>query len=307
MPKKNLPAIAPALAYFACRLFFMALFHPPKPFFLRIGNQLFDLQEPRIMGILNVSDDSFYSGSRALNENELLKKAGKMLSEGACFLDIGAASSRPGAVLQSAVDEWALLGPALKAVKKHFPEAMISADTFRSEIARQAIEEGADIINDISGGLFDENIFQTVAKARKVLILMHIKGTFETMHQPYSYSDIAVEVVSDLKKQIEKARKAGFSDIVADPGFGFSKKGAQNFELLASLANLQHLECPVLAGISRKSMVHKTLNVNPESALNGTTALHMIALQNGARILRVHDVKEAAECITLFKQICLPE
>ncbi len=307
MPKKNLPAIAPALAYFACRLFFMALFHPPKPFFLRIGNQLIDLQEPRIMGVLNVSGDSFYSGSRALNENELLKKAGKMLSEGAGFLDIGAASSRPGAVLPLAEDEWALLVPALKSIKKHFPEAILSADTFRSEIARQAIEEGTDIINDISGGLFDDAMFQTVAKARKAMILMHMKGTFETMHQAYSYTHIAVEVASDLKKQTEKARKAGISDFIVDPGFGFSKKGAQNFELLASLAHLQLLECPVLAGISRKSMIHKTLNVSPEDALNGTTALHMLALQNGARILRVHDVKEAAECITLFKQICLPE
>lgn len=302
-----MPAIGVPLAYFACPLFHMAFFHPPKAFLLRIGNQLLDLQKQRIMGILNLTPDSFFAGSRMQAEKQLLQKAEQMLSEGADFLDLGAASSRPGSALPSAEEEWKRLGPALQSIRHQFPDALISVDTFRSGIASQSIEEGADLINDISGGLFDPNMFAVVARADKPLIMMHIKGSFETMHQPFSYRNIAVEVASDLLKQRELARATGIKDLILDPGFGFSKKGAQNFELLASLPHLQHLDCPLLVGVSRKSMIHKTLNISPEEALNGSTALHMVALQNGAHILRVHDVKEAKECLTLFQQLCLPE
>ncbi len=259
------------------------------------------------MGILNVSPDSFYPGSRVKAEENLISTAEKMLSDGADFLDVGAISSRPGATLHDAKEEWTRLEPAIKLLKSKFPKALLSVDTFRAEIAEKAIEEGADIINDIGGGHFDKKMFSLMEKKDKPLILMHLRGDFESMHQSYSYQNLAVEVAFDLQKQISKAREEGVKDIIVDPGFGFSKRGTQNFELLASLSHLEILDCPLLVGISRKSMVYKTLEINPEEALNGTTALHMVALQKGAHILRVHDVKEARQCLTLFEKLCLQE
>jgi dihydropteroate synthase len=259
------------------------------------------------MGILNLSPDSFYEKSRMVNETLLIKKAESMLADGANFLDLGAVSSRPGAKPLSQKEEWARLGPALQKLRKNFPDAILSVDTYSAAIAEKAINEGADIINDISGGNFDSAMFETVAKMDKPLIIMHIKGDFTSMHQPWEYDNIAVEVCLDIQKKIRLARQAGIKDIIADPGFGFSKKGKQNFELLARLAHLQSMEVPILVGISRKSMIYKTLEIDPEEALNGTTALHMAALMGGASILRVHDVKETRQTVRLFENLCSQE
>jgi dihydropteroate synthase len=281
---------------------------PPKTSFsIKIGRGLCQFSGPAIMGILNLSPDSFYEKSRMVNETLLIKKAESMLADGANFLDLGAVSSRPGAKPLSQKEEWARLGPALQKLRKNFPDAILSVDTYSAAIAEKAINEGADIINDISGGNFDSAMFETVAKMDKPLIIMHIKGDFTSMHQPWEYDNIAVEVCLDIQKKIRLARQAGIKDIIADPGFGFSKKGKQNFELLARLAHLQSMEVPILVGISRKSMIYKTLEIDPEEALNGTTALHMAALMGGASILRVHDVKETRQTVRLFENLCSQE
>ena len=259
------------------------------------------------MGILNATPDSFFAGSRAMILEIALEKTGKMVNEGADILDVGGYSTRPGATDIPLSEELERVLPIIEAIKMQFPEVLISIDTFRSEVAIAAVKAGANLVNDISGGQADEAIFETVANLKVPYVLMHIRKGLSEMHKSYDYVDVALEVTKELQVRIDRARKAGIVDILADPGFGFSKAGSQNFELLAQLNVLEMLDVPIVAGISRKSMIHKTLNVNPEEALNGTTALHMAALIKGASILRVHDVKEARQTIQLFEKLCLPE
>lgn len=258
------------------------------------------------MGILNATPDSFFSANRALQKEAALAKATQMVSEGVDILDIGGYSTRPGASEVLVNEELDRVIPLIEAIREQFPALVISIDTFRSEVASGAVKSGANLVNDISGGLADEAMFETVARLKVPYILMHIRGGLSKMHQSSDYEDIALDVTKELQSRITKARKGGVVDIVADPGFGFSKIGEQNFELLTRMDVLQILDVPVLAGISRKSMIYKTLNITPEEALNGTTALHMAALMKGTNILRVHDVKEARQTIQLFEKLCLP-
>jgi len=256
------------------------------------------------MGILNVTPDSFFDGGRYSGKDMALQQAEKMLAEGASILDVGGASSRPGAAEVSEKEEIERVIPVIEVIKSHFSEAIISIDTWRASVAKAAIEAGASMVNDISGGQFDGKMFETVATLGTPYILMHIQGTPSTMQQNPHYEDVVTEVLDFFIKKIEKLRALGVKDIVLDPGFGFGKTVEHNYQLLKNLhvfGNVTGL--PVLAGISRKSMICKVLKVNPEHALNGTTALHMVALQQGAKILRAHDVKEATEVIRLWEQL----
>lgn len=258
------------------------------------------------MGILNLSQDSFYSGSRIPDSTQLMQTAGKMLENGATILDLGGMSSRPGATELTTDEEIKHLIPAIKNIRKEFPEAVLSIDTYRYEVAGAVLSEGADLINDIKGGS-DPALLQLLAEQTVPYILMHSRGSFSSMHKTQSYSHLVTDVLTELQNAIKSAQEAGVRDVIADPGFGFSKNVDQNFELFASLEEFSMLDCPLLVGISRKSMIYKTLECSAEEALNGTTALHMAALQKGAHILRVHDVKEAVQTITLFEKLCLPE
>jgi dihydropteroate synthase len=283
-------------------------FQLPAPFYFRAGNKFLDLSRPAIMGILNLSADSFYSGSRFEAEGNLLASASAMLEEGASILDLGALSSRPGSAEITEEAEIRLLIPGLKLLRKAFPEAILSADVFRPAVASAALAEGADIINNIQGIHASDQLLKTVAAFRAGYILMHSRGIFAEMHQANAYTHLVNEIASDMAIAIDRAHQAGVTDVVADPGFGFSKNATQNFTLFRELHYLQNLlGCPVLAGVSRKSMIYRTLNGSPEEALNGTTALHMAALVQGVHILRVHDVKPARECIQLFEKLCLQE
>ena len=256
------------------------------------------------MGVLNLSPDSFFEGSRvAANENSWLHEAEKKIREEADFLDLGGYSSRPGAVHLSVAEEIARVLPALRAIKKHFPDTLISIDTFRSEVADAAVAEGADLINDISAGNLDPNMLPLVARLGVPYIAMHLKGTPQTMQSQADYQQLLPEILSYFSAKIEQFRKLGIKDVIIDPGFGFAKTREQNFELLRNLKSFRQLGLPVLAGLSRKSMIYKTLEISAEEALNGTTALNMFALMQGANILRVHDVKEAKETIQLFEQL----
>lgn len=268
---------------------------------INVGGKLLDLTQPKVMGIVNLTPDSFYTGSRFTTETEVVTQAQKMLLEGANILDLGAYSTRPGASDVSAEEEAKRLLPAIKAIKSNFPNAIISVDTFRANIARLAIEAGADMINDVSGGEFDAKMFTTVAELQVPYILMHNRGTLQTMHQLNNYGNLMADIILYFTSKISQLRTLGVNDIVLDPGFGFAKDVAQNFELLNCFKQLEILELPVLAGLSRKSMIWKSLNIDPNNALNGTSILNTIALQNGAKILRVHDVKEAVECIKLME------
>lgn len=260
-----------------------------------------DLSKPRVMGILNITPDSFFKGSRVLPEN-VLDVAESMLKEGADFLDVGGYSSRPGAVDISVDEELKRVVPVVHALKKIFPDTAISIDTFRSEVAHQAIEAGADLVNDIAAGLLDKEMFSVVGKAGVPYIMMHMRGTPQTMRAQTDYQNLLKEIVDYFHERVYLARQSGVKDIIIDPGFGFAKTVQQNFQLLHQLEHLEILELPILAGISRKSMIWNTLGIEPDEALNGTTALHMMALMNGASILRVHDVKSAIECIKLYQQ-----
>lgn len=264
--------------------------------------QLLDLSRPVVMGILNVTPDSFFDGARYSGKGAALKQVEKMLSEGAAILDVGGASSRPGAAEVSEKEELGRVVPAIEDIKSHFPEVVISIDTWRAKVARAAIEAGASIVNDISGGQFDEKIFEEVAALGTPYILMHMQGTPAAMQQNPHYDDVVTEVLDFFIQKIEKLRALGVKDIVLDPGFGFGKTVEHNYQLLKNLHVFRNVTgLPVLAGISRKSMICKVLKVNPEHALNGTTALHMVALQQGAKILRAHDVREAMEVIKLWE------
>lgn len=252
------------------------------------------------MGILNVGMDSFYDGGRYNERDQALSQTEKMLSEGAFFIDVGAASSKPGSPLLNAEEEKKILLPILEALCTTFPKAHFSIDTYNSGIAREALQMGASMINDISAGSIDKAMFQTVAAFQVPYVLMHMQGTPETMQQQPEYQNVVKEIKLNLIQQIQQASSQGIKDIIVDPGFGFGKTVAQNFELLQELHSLTDLDCPLLIGVSRKSMIYKVLNSTPQDALNGTTALHAWALERGAHILRVHDVKEAKECIDLW-------
>ncbi len=270
---------------------------------INVGGKLLDLTQPKVMGIVNLTPDSFYSGSRFTSETEVVNQAQKMLLEGAHILDLGAYSTRPGASNVSAEEEAKRLLPAIKAIKSNFPDVILSVDTFRANIARLTIEAGADMINDVSGGEYDAQMFATIADLQVPYILMHNRGTAQTMHQLNHYNNLMGDIILYFSAKINNLRALGVHDIVLDPGFGFAKNVAQNFELLNCFKQLEILELPVLAGLSRKSMIWKSLNIKPDDALNGTSVLNTVALQNGAKILRVHDVKEAVECVKLVSML----
>lgn len=270
---------------------------------LQSKGNLLDLSHPIVMGIINTTPDSFYAQSRKQSEKDILLQAEKMLNEGAKILDIGAYSTRPGAALVSEAEEKARLIPMIDAFSKHFPDVWLSIDTYRHTVAKAAADAGIHIVNDISGGLFDDKMIGTVASLNLPYIAMHLKGTPQTMHEKPEYTNVVSEVMESLQKIVGQCNDAGIKDLILDPGFGFSKNADHNFELLNNMAQLRLLKKPILAGISRKSMITKTLGIESADALNGTTALNMVALQQGASILRVHDVKEAMETIRLFEKL----
>jgi len=265
--------------------------------------KLIDVTTPKVMGILNLTPDSFYDGGKYNNESEIVSQVETMLKNGATFIDIGAYSSRPNATHISEAEELQRLLPIITLLIGKFPEIIISIDTFRSEVAKQAIQAGAALINDISAGKLDKDMLQTVANLKVPYIMMHMKGTPQNMKENANYKDIMKELLFYFSERINEAKKLGIKDIIVDPGFGFAKNTAQNFEVLKHLELLKILELPILAGVSRKSMIYKTLENTAQEALNGTTVLNTIALQKGATILRVHDVKEATETIKLTDQL----
>jgi dihydropteroate synthase len=269
---------------------------------LHVQGRIINLSTPAVMGIINITPDSFYEGSRAQFVNEILTKAETMLRDGATFIDIGGYSSRPGATDISIEVEWQRVQPAISSIRKEFPQAIISIDTFRSGIARNAVNEGCDIVNDISAGQLDTKMFTTVAELNVPYIAMHMRGTPQTMSQLTDYENLIKEIIDYFHSIISQLHSLKVKDIVIDPGFGFAKTVAQNFELLDNLQQLQVLGKPMLVGLSRKSMIWRTLKTTPEQSLNGTTALNTIALLKGASILRVHDVKETMEVINLLNQ-----
>jgi dihydropteroate synthase len=266
---------------------------------LNVGGKILDLSTPKVMGILNITPDSFFEGSRVQSQKDILHQAEKMILEGADILDLGAYSSRPGATDISVEEERERLIPALQVLVKHFPDVVFSIDTFRASIAKDAIENGAHIINDISGGNLDADMYKTVGELGVPYILMHMRGTPQNMKDLTVYEDLLTEMNIYFSEKIMQLKLAGVKDIIIDPGFGFAKNSAQNYSLLKNLTDLRMLGFPVLAGLSRKGMIYKNLEIDVKDALNGTSVLNTIALLNGASILRVHDVKEAKEVIKL--------
>ena len=264
---------------------------------------LIDLGKPRIMGILNITPDSFYDGGKYMDEKSILLQVEQMLKEGATFIDVGAYSSRPGAENISEEDEINRIEPVVKLLLREFPGIFLSIDTFRSHVARRCLDAGAAMINDISGGNLDPLMMQTVARYQAPYVLMHMRGTPQNMNQLTDYEDLITDIRQDLSEKIARGRQLKINDLIIDPGFGFSKSRSQNFLLLKHMELFLTFEVPVLVGLSRKSMIYKTLDIEVKNALNGTTALHMVALVKGANILRVHDVKEAVECVRLFEEI----
>ena len=266
---------------------------------LNCKGRLWVLDKPVVMGILNITPDSFYSGSR-IKHDEVLQKAGQMINEGATILDIGGQSTRPGSDRLSPDEELERVLPAIEAIKKEFPAAFLSIDTYQAKVAKETVSAGIDMVNDISAGELDEAMLSTVASLKVPFIAMHMQGTPDTMQQNPTYENITREVVDYFIQKTAVCKAAGIVDLILDPGFGFGKTITHNFQLLKTMEALQIFHLPILAGLSRKSTIWKTLQVTPEEALNGTTVLNTIALSKGATILRVHDVKEAKEAITLF-------
>ena len=266
---------------------------------LNIKGSLLDLSSPKIMGILNVTPDSFYDGGVYSNENEILKQAEKMILDGVDIIDIGGYSSKPGAKTITIREEEKRVLPIIKLIYKTFKKTIISVDTFRSEIAEKSINAGASIINDISGGDFDNNIYKIAERYKAPYIMMHMKGNPSNMQINPTYQNINYEIIKDLSKKIDFAQKKGVCDIIIDPGFGFGKTIEHNYQILNNLKLYKVLHKPILIGVSRKSMIYKLLKTDPSKALNGTTTLNTVALINGANILRVHDVKQANEVIKL--------
>ena len=267
------------------------------------GN-LLDLSVPKIAGILNVTPDSFYDGGNFLSEDTVIKRIEVLIREEADFIDIGAFSSRPGAELISEETEKKRLQFALEIIRKQYPDVILSVDTYRSEIAKFVVENfNVSIINDISGGNFDDNMFETIAKLQVPYICMHMQGTPEKMQNNPKYIDVVKELLKYFSEKIEHAKKVGINDFIADPGFGFGKTTEHNYQILKKLELFQMLERPVLVGLSRKSMIYKLNNETPQEALAGTVALNMVALQKGANIIRVHDVKEAKQLINVYLKL----
>lgn len=261
------------------------------------------MDTPLVMGILNVTPDSFYTGSRFQESDELLRQAEKMLAEGAAILDIGGMSSRPGATVISVSEELKRVLPAIEIILKNFPDAILSIDTVQAEVARESVAAGVAIVNDIAAGRLDEKMYQTIAALKVPYVLMHMQGTPQTMQQNPVYEDVVQEVLDFFIAEVGKLRLLDVKDIILDVGFGFGKTLQHNYQLLQHLHVFQILELPILTGISRKSMVYKPFNGSAKEALNGTSALHMVALQQGSSILRVHDVKEAVQVIQIWKEL----
>lgn len=265
--------------------------------------KLINLSTPHVMGILNSTPDSFFDGGKYTTETAILSQTEKMLKEGATFIDVGGYSSRPGASSISEEQELQRVIPVIERLVKEFPTILISVDTFRSKVAKQAVNCGAVIVNDISGGKMDANMFDIVAKLQVPYIVMHMRGTPKNMQQNPTYENVTQSLISFFAEQISKLRQLKLNDIIIDVGFGFGKTITHNFELLKNLALFKNLDVPILAGISRKSMLYKTLDILPQEALNGTTVANTIALLNGANIIRVHDVKEAVQTIKIVEQL----
>ena len=274
--------------------------HFPKIRHLRVGDKLLDLSVPKIMGIVNLTPDSFYGPSRVIEEKKILQVIEKMLSDGADIIDIGGYSTRPGASVVSEEEELERVIPAVELIKRNFPDIILSVDTFRSRIVEQAIENGADIINDISGWQFDPLLLDVIAKHKVPYILMHVEGTSETMHQTKTRDHFFRDIVHYFSAKLQELNGRGITDIIIDPGFGFSKTLEENYLLLKNLEMLHLLERPLLVGVSRKSMIWKKLELTPDEALNGTTILNTQAIMKGASIIRVHDIKEARQILALI-------
>jgi len=270
---------------------------------LNIRGMLYVLDRPRIMGIVNLTPDSFYGKSRVKRDDAIKKLVGTMLREGADFIDLGGYSSRPGAAHVSEQEERDRLLPAIRVILKNYPDTLISIDTFRSSIARMAYEEGASLINDISGGQLDEKMFKTISEIRIPYILMHMRGNPKTMDSLTVYDNLFKEMIIYFERKIKQLNDIGVQDIIADPGFGFAKSLDQNYELLKNFTYFEVLGYPLLVGLSRKSMIFKLLEVQPSEALNGTTVLNTVSLLKKASILRVHDIKEAKEVIKLVAKL----
>ncbi|MEM7106640.1 MAG: dihydropteroate synthase [Bacteroidota bacterium] len=267
---------------------------------MNLRGKLLSLDTQKVMGIINLTPDSFFEGSRANSEKIVLKRAEKMLADGATFIDLGGYSSRPGAEEVSIDEELNRVVRHISNIRKELPELYISVDTFRASVAREALNSGVDLINDISGGELDSQMFDLVVKANVPYIVMHMRGTPQNMSRHAEYEDVTLEVYKMLQSKCNQLHKLGLKDMILDPGFGFAKTAKQSFELLEKLECINRIGLPLLVGVSRKSMIYKSLHTNPSGALNGTTVLNTIALMKGADILRVHDVKEAAESVKLF-------
>ena len=270
---------------------------------LNCKGQLIDLSTPKVMGILNITPDSFYDGGQFKDSKSILVQTEKLISEGATFVDVGAYSSRPGANFVSENEELHRIIPVVELILKYFPKTLISIDSFRANVIRECVNAGAVISNDISAGHLDDQMMKTIGELGIPYIMMHMRGTPQTMQNLTHYDHLITEIFSYFSEQVQLAKQHKIMDVVIDPGFGFAKTLSQNYELLGKLEFFQNLNYPILCGVSRKSMIYKTLNCLPKEALNGTTALNMVALMNGTNILRVHDVKEALECVKLFNQL----
>ena len=270
---------------------------------LNCNGTLLSLEKPIVMGILNVTPDSFFDGGKYSSDVLVLKQVEKMLQDGASIIDIGGVSTKPNAVFVSETEEILRVLPVLEAIKKEFSESILSIDTWRSTVAKASVEAGASLINDISGGQYDDNLFETVGKLQVPFVLMHIKGTPETMQNNPTYDNLKEEILAYFVAKIEKLRQFGVKDILIDVGFGFGKTIDDNYDLLKNLHVFNLLGLPQLVGISRKSMIYKYLDITPQEALSASSALHLTALQQGAKILRVHDVKEAVEVVRLFEKL----
>jgi len=268
---------------------------------INCGGNLLDLSDPIVMGILNLTPDSFFDGNKFSTEEKALKQVEKMLNEGASIIDVGGMSSRPGAKIINEEEELKRVLPIIQLIQKNFPKAVISVDTWRWEIAQRSVEAGATMINDISAGSLDENLWPNLSKLNVPYVLMHMQGIPKNMQTNPNYENVSLDIMDSLSAGVTKLRELGVKDIIVDPGFGFGKTIEHNFKLLKDLNEFKIIGCPLLVGLSRKSMIHKLLNILPINALNGTTASHMLAMLNGANILRVHDVSEAKECIQIFK------
>ena len=271
---------------------------------ININGQLLDFSTPRVMGIVNVTPDSFFSGSRTEAANEIIKRCGQILREGGTMIDVGAQSTSPASRFLDAKEETERLMPALKLIRNEFPDTILSVDTFYADVAKESVEEyGVNIINDISGGQIDERMFPVVAQLNVPYILMHMRGTPQTMQQFTHYDNFIQDILYYFSERKAKLNQLGVNDVIIDPGFGFSKTISQNYELMAYLKYFHIFEEPILVGISRKSMIYKLLGTTPEESLNGTSVLNAVALLSGADILRVHDVKEAVECVKIIENI----